>query len=154
MFDIEKFHNANFQRRTKKREYPEFQDFFDKDEKPVFEVRNLSAEEFGRVVQIANEYQSSAMMPLIESVSTGDPSKIAEGLKAFFQDKVNGDVPADIIKRQYQIAFGLVSPAIPEFEDRHEFAVKLGNHNAEALYKMSKDIQDLTGLGDTLDPGK
>ena len=151
-FDIPKFNAAQHNSRTENVPVPELAMFFGPDDKQEFVVRNLSAYEYGRVIEAMQRENIENVRRLVSMVSTGDTTAIIEGLKNYLENTYNpedGPIPADVVKRIYLLDHGIVEPKLT-----HQDVVKLATFHTEPFYRLSQKIMDLTALGAVPDLGE
>ncbi len=142
-FDIKKFNNANFKPRTREVEVAALQAFFDADEKPVFTLRNLSAEEFAAVRESAEK--ASKREAITAGLVSPDHKEQVNAIRTALG--IAGDMPVDLIKRFDVLTFGCMQPVL----DR-ETVIKFARHYPTPFYNLTNIILNLTGEGS--DPGK
>jgi len=137
-FDLKKFEGANLQARTAEVEVAALQDFFGKDEKPIFVVRGLKGAEIGK----ANEAKDKAsnMTAIVSALSTTNSAEKIDAMKSLLG--LDDDVPGDIVRRQEILTFGLISPKLV-----HSQAVKLSEFFPVEFYNLTNEILKLSGQG-------
>jgi len=147
-FDEKGFISAKYLHRTATVPVPELSAFFDEGDAAEFTVRNLSGDEYGRVLDAVNEYRAEDVRALVASVSGGETDKIVEGLKDFLTTGKKR-LPDDVIRRSYLIEYGVKAPELS-----HEAVMKIRKHSAECFYRLSEKIKSLTGMGSELGKSK
>ena len=142
-FDATKFEATKFKDRTEKVPVPDLKKFFKlkKSEKPIWEVKGLSAHELA-IVNNAVE-ANKGKTELIEAILEGTTKEKADAVrKAMNIIKVSDNVPNDIVRRHMTIVLGSVNPKCSE-----SLAVNLGVNFPTVLFLISQKIYALTGLG-------
>lgn len=137
-FDTRKFMAANFEPRT--REVTIFSsalaDFFDKDEKPVFVVRGLTAAEMARSQEAAERTRSYET--LIQSLTNN--SEQIEIIKETLG--ISTDDPRAYRIRLEQVVLGSVSPKLDITQ-----VVKIAHTSGGDFASLSLAIMELSGEG-------
>lgn len=139
-FDIEKFRQAQFESRTKEIQAEALKVFFGKDEKPVFKIRNLTAEELAKVRDsVQRKKDIDSVVNLL--ASQGAKSK-ADGIK-----KALGwdDHPDDFVRRLTIMEIGTVDPRL-----ERDVCVKISEVNSMLFQKITDEIMLLSGEGQKL----
>lgn len=140
-FQAERFAQVTLAPRTRSVPVPELADWFDGDDKPVFLVRGLTADELARAKDAhAMNLRKLGLLRALEREDP-DPGQIAEEARAAIQGSAE-DKHAQIAMRQQMILHGVVEPALSE-----EIVAKLATHYAMLIYRVSDAINDLTGRG-------
>jgi len=139
--DLKKFDETTFKDRTEKVPVPNLKKFFEKDEKPIWEVKGLTAHELSIVNNAieANKGKNELVAAMTEGTT---PEKVDAIRKALSIIKLSDDVPNDLVRRHMTIVLGSVNPECSE-----EMAVKLGVNYPTVLFNLSQKIYALTGLG-------
>lgn len=138
-FDMQKFQGAAFSDRTEEVPVPELAKFFKEGAKPVWTVRQLSAEELAIVNLAVDQNKNTAN---IMTALTSNMSKVkVEGIKQAM-GMSDETAPDDVVRRIAMLTAGSVSPACPQ-----DLAVKLGNHFASTFFHLTNRIISLTGEG-------
>jgi hypothetical protein len=135
-FNVEKFAQAEFQARTKVVSVPTLAEFFDKNEKPEWEVRSLTATELNRAM-LAKDSAAFATK-VVEAINRDD--NVTEALKTKLG--YSNDVPAEIAKRMEMLVCGSVNPEITL-----PVAVKLAEVAPIEFLALTNQITELTGMG-------
>lgn len=144
-FNKDKFNKADFVHRKALVKVPELKDFFDKDDKPVWEVRGLTGEELLKANDAIK--QNKMMEELIEKYASDNKVDQIEAIKASMG--LNDEVSDDMVKAINYVKMGSVNP-----ECTHEMAVRLSNANFMAMTKLFKKINELSGMGMQLGESK
>jgi len=145
-FDIKKFQGSEFRPRTKEVPVPELREFFDKKEKPVFVLRNLTGEEIFKagaavkraqnleevVKQIASEVTKEKVKGILDALGLGADS-----------------IPDEYIIRLRMLKFGCVEPVL-DLED----CKKIATCFSSTFTKLTNEINVLSGLGSSLGESK
>lgn len=140
-FDATKFESIEFKDRTEKIPVPDLKQFFGKKEKPIWEVRGLTAHELAIVNNAVEANKGKA--ELLDAISEGTSDEKMEAVrKAMNILKVSDSVPGDLIRRHQTLVMGSINPVCSE-----ELAVKLGNNYPTVLFQISQKIYALTGMG-------
>ena len=143
--DLTKFMAANFAQREAIIDVPELKDFFDKDEKPTWTVRAMTAAELGRAKETASEGMSS-LRSLISALSGSDADKASAIREAAgLSDEA---VPQDVAQRIEFLVSASVSPQIKG--EQRDIAVRLAEHFPTTFYQLTNKILELTGKGSEL----
>jgi len=140
-FDSNGFARAGFEPRTEKIEIKEFSSFFPEDEKPIFKVRGLTADEVARTNDAAKTNKIAES--LLTALTTMNEQDIVSALKE--QLGYGEEVNSDIQRRIELIIYGSVEPKLPR-----ELIVKMGEVYPTAFYSLSNKITELTGLGQVM----
>lgn len=80
-FDTKKFKNADFKDRVETVPVPELKEFFEKDEKPVWKVRNLTGIEVGRINETGDKYKR---LGAASKAMDGNDKEKVEAFKTLF----------------------------------------------------------------------
>lgn len=139
-FDLDKFQGADIRQREERVPVPELAAFFEDGEEPVFVVRSLGAEEYGRVQAEQRAAKADVLREIVARVQGGDRNQVIGAMRDYLED-ADGRVPDDIIRRIYLIEHGLVSPRLD-----HDGILRLSQWT-EPFYRLSNKIMALTGLG-------
>jgi hypothetical protein len=137
-FNADKFDRAEMKPRTKRVPVEALADFFtlEADEKPMWEVRGLSATELHRAIE-AGKRQSSVEAIIKAIAASGDQTQAVR--KAL---GLTTDTPGEIAKRLELLVLGSVAPAI-----ELPTAVKLAERFPIEFMQLTNEIGELTGLG-------
>lgn len=145
LFDAAAFRKATSSPRTAKVRLPALAAFFDEDEKPEFEVRNLSGEELARCHDAVRTNRDVAELAV--QMLSGDS---AEKITAIREAMGIGErVPDEIAKRIEMLVLGSVEPTL----DR-EAVLKLCRVAPIEFYQLTSEIIRLTGEGARLGESK
>lgn len=138
-FNADKFSNTKYKDRTADVPVPELTKFFAEDEKPVWTVKCIGANE----IAIANEAAESNknMAKIITALSADNADEKIEAIKEAMG--IPGEnVQADIARRISMLVSASVSPEC----DQH-IAVKLSNFHGSVFYRITNKILGLIGEG-------
>ena len=138
-FDKEAFLTAKFEPRTEDVSVGDsaLQRFFDKDEKPVWKVRGLSGNEYGRANAAAAKNKNTEA--LVDALFAKSNKKQAGAIKELL---VGGDTPEDIAKRHEMFLIGSVDPKADD-----ELALKVCKVAPIEFLIITNKITQLTGAG-------
>ena len=141
-FNTNKFMKQKFEHRTEKVSVPALAEWFDKDSKPEFLVRNLTGAEMARSQEaVAKNKNIAAIAEAL--VSSNQPDKVA-ALKEFVG---NGDkVPDELAKRIEMMVSGTVDPEIDM-----SMAVKIAENFPVEFMQITNQITVLTGMGASME---
>ena len=144
-FNTNKFMKQKFEHRTEKVSVPALAEWFDKDSKPEFLVRNLTGAEMARSQEaVAKNKNIAAIAEAL--VSSNQPDKVA-ALKEFVG---NGDkVPDELAKRIEMMVSGTVDPEIDM-----SMAVKIAENFPVEFMQITNQITVLTGMGASMEKPK
>ncbi len=136
-FNIEKFQSGQFKPRIDSVDVPTLKDFFDEGEKPVWEVRGLTAPELSRAT--AAKAMHSVTDQVVQSLRDRGGTLIQE-----LREKMGlGDAtPPEVAKRMEMLVMGSVSPEITL-----PIAVKLAEYFPIEFTVLTNRITQLTGDG-------
>lgn len=138
-FDISKFETTTFKHREVVIPVPEFAVFFGEEDKPEWTVRGLTGPELAQVNDaVATNKNVEGVLEAIAGhfgVKDVDVLKGVVGLPAESEND-------DLVRRFNMLALGSVTPECP-----HKIAVKMGQTFPRALYRLTNEIIQLTGLG-------
>jgi hypothetical protein len=138
-FDENKFLNAKYRDRTADVQVPELKKYFAEDEKPVWVVRGLTAEEIARANdEVSQNLDISAIVTALVSQGSKEKAAAVNDLVGLSKDTV----PGDIVKRISHLVYGSVNP-----ECSRELAVKLGRDHSVVFFKLTNKILELSGKG-------
>lgn len=136
-FDLDRFQKAKFEPRRQEVEVELLKDFFPEGQPPIWIVRGLSGVDLYRTADAANSQQT---MIAAAKAMTSNAEKIAAFREAF---GLNAEAtPADMARRIQSLVLGSVEPKI-DLPD----AAKLAEHFATEFVKLTKAIDELTGMG-------
>ena len=140
-FEATKFEATEFKDRTEKVPVPDLKKFFKKGEKPLWEIKGLTAHELSIVNNAVDANKGKS--ELINAISEGTTKEKAEAVrKAMNIIKLSDNVPDDLVRRHMTLVMGSVNPKCTE-----NLAVKLGLNFPTVLYLISQKIYALTGMG-------
>ena len=138
-FDADKFLNTKYRDRTEAFYVPELKKYFDEDEKPVWVVRCLTAEEMARANDdVRTNKHLAAIVTALVSEWSKDKVEAVKDLVGLSKDKI----PDDLVKRISYLVYGSVNPKCSR-----ELAVKLGRDHGLDLYNLTTKIVELSGKG-------
>ena len=140
-FDANAFEKADFDYRYEKVEVKVMKDFFPAGEKPIFKVRNLTADEVARTNKATDNRKVAES--LIKALAAMDTEGMVEALKSKLG--YGEEVDDEVERRIELIIYGTVEPKLPR-----ELVVKMGNVFPTAFYLLSNRITDLTGDGQVM----
>lgn len=140
-FDIDKFKQAQFEFREKEVPVPNLKSFFDKNEKAVFKIRNLTALEIHRsrqavldavdlegiVERIAGGTAKDKIMAVVESLGFGD------------------GLPDSYVRNLRVLQYGTLEPELDL-----ELCKKIADSYSTTFEMLVKEIERITGLGKTV----
>lgn len=137
-FNANRFRSAKYVPRTEEVEIPALADFFDKDEKPVFVVRGMTASELAKSNEASDN--SEKLKAIVEALTTNNK----QAQKTAFQDifGFGDDTPQEVQKRIMILTFASVSPEIDQ-----STAVLFADRHPVEFYMLTNKITELTGLG-------
>jgi len=135
-FDAKKFESTEFVPRTKLIEVKPLSDFFGKDEKPVWEIRGLTAVELSRA--LAAKDTAKLTREVVEAIDRGEA--VTNALKKHIG--IGDDVPAEIAKRMEMLVIASVNPQI-----ELPVAVKLAEYFPVQFLALTSAITELTAEG-------
>ncbi|WP_027853852.1 hypothetical protein [Marinobacterium litorale] len=141
MFDAQAFSQQQFERRQAEVSLPDLAPFFPDDEKPVFVVQMLGAEE----LSIADEatQKHAILTEITTKLAAGSaPEKAAALAEALGIS--SDDIPARLKKEMEHVRLGLVSPQL----DLQQVQ-KLARHYPIPFRQLHNKIMELTGQGAT-----
>lgn len=140
-FNITKFETKEFKDRTEKVPVSDLKKFFGKNEKPVWEIKGLTAHELAIVNNAVEANKGKA--ELVSAITEGSSKEKVDAIrKAMNIIKLSDNVPDDLVRRHMTIVMGSVNPICTE-----EIAVKLGKNFPTVLFLITQKIYGLTGLG-------
>ena len=144
-FDSNKFMKQKFEHRTEIVDVPALAEWFDKDCKPEFLVRNLTGTEMVNAQEaVAKNKNIAAIAEAL--VSSSQPDKVA-ALKEFVG---NGDkVPNELAKRIEMLVSGTVEPEVDM-----SIAVKIAENFPVEFMQITNKITQLTGMGASMEKPK
>lgn len=139
-FDTSKFLAINFKDRTAEVPVSELASFFDKDEKPIWIVKCLSAEDIAR----ANDEvrQNTDIGAIVSALLSAQSKEKAEAVKELIDIPRKEKAPDDVVKRIAHLIYGSVSPVCSR-----DLAVKIGVNFPVTFYKLTNRILELSGKG-------
>jgi len=139
-FNYESFSTASFKARTEAVSVPELKQWYDDDEKPVWVVQGLNAEQLAIVNEAVeqNKNQSAILAAICGNVTKEKVEGIKEALGISKES-----APNDVVRR---IAL-IVAGSVPECSQ--DVVVKLGLAFPVTFYNLSNKILKLTGQGMT-----
>lgn len=138
-FDSNKFLKTKFRDRTLDVPVPELKKFFSADEKPVWTVRGLTAEEIARANdEVSQNKDVAAIVSALASSISKEKAEAVKDLVGINKDRL----PGDVVKRISHLMSGSVSP-----ECSREMAVKLGENQAVVFFNLTNKILELSGKG-------
>lgn len=138
-FNADAFLEAKFKNRTAEVHVPELKKFFTEEEKPVWVVRGLTAEELAR----ANDEvrQSTDIAAIVSSLASSVSKEKAEAVKDLIGISKT-QAPQDIVKRISYLTSASVSPVCSR-----DLAIKLGNTFSVVFFNLTNKILELSGKG-------
>jgi hypothetical protein len=136
--NIDKFKQANFERRTALVPVPGLSAFFDNGETPELTVQGLTGHEVAKARERVK--QNSAINELVEKIVSEKASSKIRGLQQALG--LSDDVPDDLVYRIAVCEFGVASVKLEQ-----EDCVKLADICPEDFYLITSKILTLTGLG-------
>lgn len=137
MFNLDKFTNANFERRTEVVPVGALQDFFPKDEEAVFKVQGLTHSE---IAECAEKIQSQGNLKTVLEAAAGHKPSIKSAIGEIIESKLQ--VPIDTQKRILHLVKGSVEPKFDEMS-----AVKLSETFPVEFTELTNKILELSGKG-------
>jgi hypothetical protein len=139
--DLTKFEQTSFKDRTEAVPVAELKAFFEEDEKPIWTIKGLTAQELSIVTNAvaANAGREKLMTAITSGSSEEKVDAIRQAMSIL---KVSDNIPDDLCKRHITVVMGSVDPVCSE-----EMAVKIGTNFPTILYQLSQKIYALTGLG-------
>lgn len=144
-FDVKKFKQAKYTRRTKDIPVPDLAEWFDEGEKPVWIIQGLTGKEVGVSKQAAAKNKSLAgIMEMLKSSKVLDKTK---ALQTIFDLDPKGTTE-NVAERLEQMVHASVKP-----ECDLDLALKVCKCYPVAFYTISNEILRLTGQG-MQPPGK
>lgn len=135
-FNLEKFEAANLAPRTTDIELPALAVFFGKDEKPIFTVRGLNANELFKGMEASQKQKT--MGALVEAMAT-QKEQVSAMRKAL---GLSDATPGEMAKRLEMLVAGCVAPVVSL-----PVAVKLAEHFPVEFMQLTNAITELTGKG-------
>lgn len=142
MFDAKKFKNTKYTPRTDIVSVPSLADFFDKDEKPEWKVRNLTGAELGLLDAVSEKYKQ--FNAASKALSGTDKEKV-KAFKTLFG--INEGLTPETARRTEAVIIGSVEPKCDA-----ELASLIRDRTAGDFKQIADKIYILTGLG--AEPGK
>jgi len=142
-FDTSRFMQQEFVPRTKAVPVPELKQWYDKGNKAVWVVRNLTGVEIGRANEIASK--QSLSNDIIQGLLAANSKDTVDAVKALVGRTDN--VPEDTAKRIEHLQLASVEPVCDL-----ELALKLAKHFPVIFLKICNVILELSGQGAS--PGK
>ncbi|WP_419663242.1 hypothetical protein Dvar_36380 [Desulfosarcina variabilis str. Montpellier] len=136
--NLEKFKQANFERRTATVPVPALSAFFDDGQKAELTVQGLTGQEIARARERIQ--QNTAINELVEKIVSEKASSKIEGLQQALG--LTDEVPNDLVYRIAICEFGVVSVNLEQ-----EDCVKLAANCPETFYQVTSKILSLTGMG-------
>ena len=140
-FDKDKFQNTDFRYRTAKVPVPELKHFFDEDEVPEWNVRNLSGSELAQVNEASK--QNKMLSELVETFMSENYTDQIKAIKERLG--LTEEVPDEVVRGISLIKHGSVNPTCTQ-----EMAVRLAETNPVPFYRIWRKIIELSGLGHSL----
>ncbi len=140
-FKKSEFLAEKFQPRTEAVPVPDMKSWFEKGDKPAFEVRGLTGKEIGRATEAAERNKK------LTEIAEGLFGKKSKEFSKALRDLVDPSTPTDIAKRISMAVMGSVEPEVDE-----ELALKLCLYFPIEFFAITNKITELTGLGHL--PGK
>lgn len=140
-FDPLKFEKQEFHYRTEEIELQSLAFCFPEDEKPIFKIRNLIADEVARTNDAIQTSKKAAS--LIEALASMNQQEMVTSFKEQlgYGKEINGEIQ----RRIEIILYGCMEPKLPR-----DLVVKMGEVFPTAFYHLSNRITNLTGLGQEL----
>ena len=138
-FNTNKFETTNFKERTSKVQVSELKDFYEEDEKPVWEVRGLTGEELAIVNEAISANQN--LSSLVSAITSKVTKEKIEAIKETMGLPTDS-VPSDIVRRISMLVQGSVNPDCPQ-----SLAVKIARVHPTMFFKITNKIIELTGVG-------
>jgi hypothetical protein len=136
--NLDKFKQAEFERRTAVIPVPGLSAFFDDGQKAELTVQGLTGHEVARARDRAK--QNAAIHELVEKIVGEKASSKIQGIQQALG--LSDDVPDDLVYRIAVCEFGVASVKLAQ-----EDCVKLADVSPEDFYQITTRILSLTGLG-------
>jgi len=136
-FDTKKFKNADFSNRVEHVKVPELKDFFNDDSECVWQVRNLTGIEVGRVNETGEKYRR---LDAAAKAMDGDQKEKVEAFKVLFG--VANGMCTETAKQTEVLIVGSVEPVCDP-----ELASIIRDRFPGTFAKLVRKIYQLTGLG-------
>ncbi len=138
MMNLEKFRNAEFERRTETVPVPELAGFFDGDGPAELEVQSLTGPE---VFQAERRREQNRNLDELVKKLAGDNSK--KKIAALIESLgFTGDVHPMLVKAIAFVEFGVVSVKLTQ-----EDVVRLAEYHIDTMLRLFRKIDNLTALG-------
>jgi hypothetical protein len=145
-FDVDRFITSNWQRRTANVAVDTLKEFFDKDEKPIWQIQSLEGSELAQAkhAKERNIRLKASAESIAEILSTKNKTKLKESISGIFG---NIDAENDTAWRTELLILGSVKPAVD-----YQLAAMLFKARPTEYYNLTNEIIRLSGLGH--EPGK
>jgi len=139
--DLDKFLNAALVPRQAEVDVPELAGvLFGADEKPVWVVRGLTSNEIAHA-NAAGERSDSLKALVTAMAGEGDKAAAIRGAMGL----TDGEVHPSVSRGIELLTAGSVSPALGQ--DKRDVAVKLAEGYPALFYRLTRKIDELSGLG-------
>lgn len=146
MFDVDKFKNAKFKRRTAEVKItdPDMKQFFNGDDPPVWIVQSLTGEECARAndSKRTNRNLSEVIAKISSSIQGGSGAKEFADEVAELMGIGKTTLPDDHVYRLDLLVYGSQSPTIDK-----RAAVLVAKHKPQLFYHLTNKILELIGEG-------
>jgi hypothetical protein len=142
-FDRDNFLTQKFEPRTAEVEVKELAGWFDKDEKPVWQVRGLTGDEIAKANDVAAKRELSTA--IVEGLSTMKAKEVKEAIIKLI-GRADG-VSEATAKRMEHLIIASIKPKCDE-----DLAVKINKTFPTVFLALTNQILILSGLG--MLPGK
>ena len=137
-FNNQKFMKQKFEHRTDSIPVPDLADWFDKDAKPEFIVRNLTGSEFVLVQDAVQKNKNKVAM--IEALVESNQMDKVDAIKDLIGN--SDKVPDELARRLEMVVFGTVEPELDM-----SAAIKLAENFPSEFMMIAGKITQLTGKG-------
>lgn len=135
-FNAEKFRAANYEQRTEEIKVPALAHFFDKDEKPVWVVRGLSASEVFRSMEAGNTQKT--IDDVLTSIETNESKR--DQLREVLG--VDLDLSAEFVRKLHLFILGSAAPKV-----ERDVALLIEKRHPSEFLLICNTINALSGQG-------
>lgn len=137
-FNKNQFIKQNFEHRTEAISVPALSEWFDKEEIPAWNVRNLTANEMSLCQESAAKNKN--IFAVVEALASSNQAGKVDALRSLIGN--TSDVTGDMAKRLEMLVFASVEPEIDM-----SISIKLAENFPVEFMLITNKITILTGLG-------
>lgn len=143
-FNTGQFMAEKYTPRIKKVAVPDLKNFFEKDEKPVWQVRGLTGVEIAKAQEVAAKRSVSAA--ILEGLLTMRENEVKDAITKLVGK--SDDIPEEMAKKIEHLVIASVEPVCTE-----DMAVKISKVAPTTFFTLANAIWTLSGQGMS-SPGK